>query len=193
VPCLRVWQLTQWQRGPLGFPGEPGSDLPLSLPELSNSQTDCPGPSTCISLLDHWRHWGFPSAAWRSWETKMPQEVRPPGVGNSSPGWGGGPNVARPKGTRSMVLWRGAVPRSSVSEPCPSLRLIFPWLSGDFNLVLPNWCYQMPTRCLCSILLTQDKDIDHLNPLELKSGWEDDGLTPLLRWWGIDPSYSEVP
>ena len=56
VPCLRVWQLAQWQRGPLGFPGESGSDLPLSLPELSDSQTDCPGPSACMSLLHHWRH-----------------------------------------------------------------------------------------------------------------------------------------
>lgn len=42
----------------------------------------------------------------------------------------------------------------------------------------------MPTRCLCSIFLTQDKDIDHLNPLELKSGWEDGGLILLLTLRG---------
>ena len=42
----------------------------------------------------------------------------------------------------------------------------------------------MPTRFLCSILLTQDKDVDHLNPLELKSGWEDVGSTLLLTLRG---------
>ena len=73
---------------------------------------------------------------WMSWKTKVPQEVRPPGVGSPRSGWGGGGGQGpKVEGARFSGGDVGPVPSPGLPEPCLSLGLVFPWLSSDFGLV----------------------------------------------------------